>query len=50
MKKIRDTFPPSGTENGVNPPSDPPGITVFRQVSEDTVEKVITTSPTSHAC
>ena len=46
IKKIRDTFTPSGTENDVNPPSDPPKITVFRQVSEEAVDKIIKTSPT----
>ena len=44
-KKIRDTFAPSSTENEVHPPSDPPQITVFRQVSEDAVGKIIETSP-----
>ena len=33
IKKIRDNFAPSGTEYDVHPPSDPPKITVFRQVS-----------------
>ena len=46
IKKIRDTFIPSGTENEVHPPSDPPKITVFTQVSEDAVGKIIKTSPT----
>ena len=44
IKKIRDTF--ADTENGVHPPSDPPKISVFRQVSEDDVHKIIKTSPT----
>ena len=34
IKKIRNTFPPSGTGKEIHPPSDPPKITVFRQVSE----------------
>ena len=42
MKKIRDTFAPSGTEYDVHPPSDPPK----RQVSEEAVDKIIKTSPT----
>ena len=46
IKKIRDTFAPSGTEYEVHPPSDPPKIIVFRQVSEDDVGKIIKTSPT----
>ena len=46
IKKIRDTFAPSGTENEVHPPSDTPKITVFRQVSEGAVDKIIKTSPT----
>ena len=43
IKNIRDTFPPSGTENEVHLSSDPPKITVFRQVSEDAVDKIIKT-------
>ena len=46
IKKIRDTFPPSDTGNEVHPTSDPPKITVFRQVSEDDVDKIIKSSPT----
>ena len=46
IKKIRDTFAPSGTEYEVHPPSDPPKITVFRNVSEDEVGKIIKSSPT----
>ena len=41
IKTIRDTFVPSGTENDVNPPSDPQKIAAFTQVSEDTVDKII---------
>ena len=44
IKKIRDNF--AGTEYDVHPPSDPPKITVFRQVSEEAVDKIIKTSPT----
>ena len=44
MKKIRDNFAPSGTEYDVHPPSDPPKTTVFRQVSEEVVDKIIKTS------
>ena len=47
IKKIRDTFAPSGTENEVHLPSDPLKITVFRQVSKDAVGKTIKTSPTN---
>ena len=46
IKKIRDTFSPSDTVNEVHPPSDPPKITVFRQVFEDYVDKIIKSSPT----
>ena len=46
INEIRDTFAPCGTENVVHPPSDPPQITVFRQVSQDAVGKIIKTSPT----
>ena len=46
IKKIRDTFASSGTEYEVHPPSDPPKITVFRQVFEEAVDKIIKTSPT----
>ena len=44
IKKIRDTFVPSDTENEVHPPSDPPEITVFSKDSEDVVGKIIKTS------
>ena len=46
IKKIRDTFTTSGTENEIHPPSDSPKITAFRQVSEEDVDKIIKTSPT----
>ena len=46
IKKIRDNFGSIGTENDIHPPSDPPKINVFRQVSEDPVDKIIKTSPT----
>ena len=45
IKKIKDTFVPSGTANEVHPP-DPPKITAFSQVSEEDVDKIIKTSPT----
>ena len=41
IKKIRDTFVPSANENDVHPPSDAPKITVFTQLSEDVVNKII---------
>ena len=47
IKTIRDTFVPSGTEYDVHPPPDPPKITTFTQVSEDTVDKIISNSPTN---
>ena len=43
-KTIRDTFVPSGTENDVHSPSNPPKIIVFTQVSTDTVDKIIRNS------
>ena len=46
IKKIRDNFASPGTEYDVHPSSDPPKITVFRQVSEEAVDKIIRTSPT----
>ena len=46
IKTIRDIFFPSGTENDVHPPSDPPKVTTFTQVSEDTVDKITSNSPT----
>ena len=46
IKAIRETFVPSGTENDVHPPSDPPKVTAVTQVSEDTVDKIINDSPT----
>ena len=45
-KRVRDTFVPTGTENYVHPPSNPPQITAFTQVSEDMVGRIITNSPT----
>ena len=46
IRKIRDNFAPSGTEYDIHPSSDPPKITVFRQLSEEAVDKIIKTSPT----
>ena len=46
IKKIRDNFASSVTVYHVHPPSDPPKITVFMQVSEEAVDKIIKTSPT----
>ena len=45
MKTIRDAFDPSRTEYDVHPPSDLPKIITFTQVSEDTVDKIISNSP-----
>ena len=44
LRKL-DTFASSGNVNEVHPPSDPPKITAFSQVSED-VDQIIKTSPT----
>ena len=46
IKNIRDNFGSIGTENDIHPPSDPPKINVFRQVSEEAFDKIIKTSPT----
>ena len=46
IKTIRDTFIPSGIEMDVHPSSDPPKITTFTQVNQDTVNKIIRNSPT----
>ena len=46
IKTVRNTFISSDTEKDVHPPSDPPKITAFTQVSEDTVDKIIQNSPT----
>ena len=46
IKKIRDTFAPSSSQNEVYPPSDPPKISVIRQISKDDVDKIIKTSLT----
>ena len=46
----RDTFIPSGTENEFHPPSHHLTITVFSQVSEDAVGKIIKTSQTKPSC
>ena len=45
IKKIRDTFIPSGIEMDVHPSSDPPKITTFTEVSQDIVDKIIRNSP-----
>ena len=46
IKKIRDNFASIGPDNDIHPPSDPPKINVFRQVSEEAVDKIIKTTPT----
>ena len=46
IKKIRDNFGSIGSENDIHSPSDPPKINVFRQVSEEAIDKIIKTSPT----
>ena len=46
IKTMRDTFIPSGTEKDVLPSSDPPKITAFTKVPQDTVDKIIKNSPT----
>ena len=46
IKTIRDTFIPSGSEKDVHPSSDPPKLTAFTVVSQDTVNKIIRNTPT----
>ena len=46
IKTIRDNVSSIGTDNDIHPPSDPPKLNVFRQVSEEAVDKIIKTSPT----
>ena len=46
IKTIRDTFIPSRIKMDVYPSSDPPKITTFTQVTQDTVDKIIRNSPT----
>ena len=46
IKTIKDTFIPSGIEMDVHPSSDPPKITTFTEVTQDTVNKIIRNSPT----
>ena len=46
IKTISDNFSSIGTENDIHPPSDPPKLNVFKQVSEEAVDKIIKTSPT----
>ena len=45
IKTIRDTFIPSGIEKDVHPSSDPPKITTFTEIPQDTVDKIIRNSP-----
>ena len=44
IKRIRDTFIPSGTVKDVHPSLDPPKITAFTEVPQDTVDKIIRNS------
>ena len=46
IKTNRDTFIPSGIEKDVHPSSDPPKITAFTEVPQDTVDKIIRNLPT----
>ena len=45
-KTIRVICNPFGTERGVHPSSDPPKITAFAEIPQDTVNKIIRNSPT----
>ena len=44
--KIREKFSSSESYNTVHPPSDPPKLTVFTQVTQDEIGKIISKSPT----
>ena len=44
--KIRESFSSSESCNTVHPPFDPPKLTVFTQVTQDEIEKLISKSPT----
>ena len=44
--KICESFSSSESCNTVHPPFDPPKLTVFTQVTEDEIDKIISKSPT----
>ena len=44
--KIRESFSSSESCNTVHPPFDPPKLTVFTQVTQDEIGKIISKSPT----
>ena len=44
--KIRESFSSSESCNMVHPPFDPPTLTVFTQVTQDEIGKIISKSPT----
>ena len=49
IMKIRENFSSSESCNMVHPPFDPPKLTVFTQVTQDEIGKIISKSP-NHAC
>ena len=46
IMKIRESFSSSESSNTVHPPFDPPKLTVFTQVTQDEIAKIISKSPT----
>ena len=46
IMKIRESFSSSDSCNMVHPPFDPPTLTVFTQVTQDEIGKIISKSPT----
>ena len=49
IMKIRESFSSSESCNTVRPPFDPPNLTVFSQVTQNEIVKIISKSPTK-AC
>ena len=46
IMKIRESFSSSESCNRVHPPFDPPTLTIFTQVTQDEIGKIISNSPT----
>ena len=46
IMKMHESFSSSESCNTVHPPSDPPKLTVFTQVTQDEIQKIISKSPT----
>ena len=50
IKKIKDTFDPSGTKDDVYSPSDPPKITYFTTISDDNVNTILESHQQKPVC